>query len=75
MNAPTPVDDFPPQSWLLVEVKPAEVPAAVRLRQWLKDGLRRHGIRAIRLTGERPRVERQDAADAACGSFPAEERG
>jgi hypothetical protein len=59
MNAPTPVDDFPVESWLSVRVLDGDTPRAVRMRHWLKQGLRSFGIKAIRLTGELPAVERE----------------
>jgi hypothetical protein len=49
-----PIDDFPERSWLEIVVPAADTPRAVRLRAWLKEGLRRHGIRAVRVSGRGP---------------------
>ena len=49
-----PADDLPAESWLHVRVLDSDTPRAVRLRHWLKEGLRRHGIKCVRITGSVP---------------------
>ena len=58
----TAADDFPPRSWLLVEVKPGDVPKSVRMRAALKCLLRSYGIRVVKVSGQVPNVERGEEA-------------
>ena len=49
-----PTDDWPDTVWLQVRVKPGDTPKAIRMRHWLKCGLRAFGIKAETLTGKQP---------------------
>ncbi|HVK11060.1 MAG TPA: hypothetical protein VM597_19985 [Gemmataceae bacterium] len=63
MSACMPADDFPPESWLQIRVLPCDVPGAVRVRQWLKVGLRSFGVRAVRVSGVPPEVVSEKAEE------------
>jgi hypothetical protein len=39
-----PADDWPAETWLRIRVKPDDVPGAIRVRRWLKAGLRSYGL-------------------------------
>ena len=51
---PKPADDWPAETWLRIQVEPGDTPAAIRMRHWLKAGLRAYGIVAVELTGKEP---------------------
>ncbi|MSR55801.1 MAG: hypothetical protein EXS09_21370 [Gemmataceae bacterium] len=51
---PKPADDWPDTVWLQVRFQPGDTPRAIRMRHWLKIGLRTFGIKAERLTGKQP---------------------
>lgn len=53
-SQPPPADDFPAVTWLQVRILPGGPPRAIRMRQWLKRGLRDYGIKVVAMPDELP---------------------
>lgn len=70
LTMPEPADDFPERSWLEIVVPKGDVPRAIRLRSWLKQGLRAYGIRVKRVSGQGPEQELETEGQAGEGSGP-----
>jgi len=51
-----PADDWPAETWLRVRVKPGDTAAAIRVRHWLKSGLRTWGIVVEELRTKSPEL-------------------
>jgi hypothetical protein len=49
-----PVDDYPESHWLKITILPGSTPRAIRMRHWLKRGLRDYGIRVEAMPDDRP---------------------